>query len=336
MRVPQRAAPACTAGFRCRLSDLAGRRTMRRKARKRRVCAGLAISLAALVVGLVPVETNAEAETGDLIGRLQFYETQAADTLPEIGRRFGLGFVELMAANPGIDPWVPARGTRLLLPSAHLLPDAEREGVVINLAEQRLYYFPPDGGQVVTFPVGVGRAGCETPTGKTTIVGKRRDPSWTPPESIRTARPELPPVIPPGPQNPLGTHALDLGWPGYVIHGTNKPLGIGRRVSHGCVRLYPENIVLLFEIVPVGAPVNVVDQPVKLGWSGGELFLEVHPTQRQSDEVEETGEVVIPEPTPQSLWRILRAAGDNADRLDWPLVRRVTMERRGVPVRITR
>ncbi len=295
-------------------------------------------AFAAFLLGISLLRATAAfgEPANDLIGVLERYETVEQDTLLDIARRFDLGFVELMAANPGIDPWVPGHGTTLLLPTAHLLPDGPRKGITINLADQRLYYFARHFEGVISFPVGVGRAGCETPLGQTKVVGKRKDPFWTPPASIREELPDLPTTVPPGPSNPLGQHALDLGWRGYVIHGTNKPLGVGRRVSHGCIRLYPEDAADLFELVPIGTPVRVVDQPVKLGWSAGELYMEVHPTQWQSDEVEAVGEVVVPDPAPESLWRILRAAGEAKHRLEWDLIRRITMERRGIPVRVTR
>jgi L,D-transpeptidase ErfK/SrfK len=292
---------------------------------------------------LVPAAAGAESPAGvalaraggDVIGELKVYQADKDDIFPEIARRFDLGYVELVAANPGIDPWVPGDKTKLLLPSAHLLPDAPREGIVINLAEQRLYYFPPSGATVASFPLGIGRQGWETPLGETRIVRKREHPSWIPPASIRAERPDLPAVVPPGPWNPLGEHALNLGWKSFVIHGTNKPDGIGRRVSHGCIRLYPEDIAWLFERVEVNTRVTVVDQPVKVGWSRGELYLEAHPSQSQSDELEASGDLT-PAAVPELQWRVLRAAGDHAARLDWPLINKVVHERRGIPVRVTR
>lgn len=272
----------------------------------------------------------------DLIGTQGTRVVTEADTLVEIARRHGLGFVELRAANPGIDPWLPPPGHRLVLPTAHVLPEAPREGVVVNLAEQRLYYFPPGGGAAESYPVGIGRQGWRTPLGRTKVVRKRANPTWYPPASIRAESPELPAAVPPGPHNPLGAFALNLGWDGYVIHGTNKPGGIGRRVSHGCIRLYPEDIERLFENVPVGTPVTFVDQPIKLGWWQGELYLEAHPTQPQADEIEVQGTFPA-EGTPAELpWKVVRAAGDEADRLDWSVIDRVVAERRGVPVRVTR
>jgi L,D-transpeptidase ErfK/SrfK len=166
-------------------------------------------------------------------------------------------------------------------------------------------------------------------------VEKRKNPTWFPPPSLRAERPELPESVPPGPDNPLGDFALSLEWPNFVIHGTNKPDGVGRRVSHGCIRLYPENIETLFAMVPVGTPVTIVDQPVKTGWSDGALYLEVHPTQAEADQVEAEG--VIADPAPLDVESVILAkAGKRRDAIDWPVAARTAQERRGLPVRITR
>jgi L,D-transpeptidase ErfK/SrfK len=275
------------------------------------------------------------ARSQDLSGELATYLSAEADTFVAIAQRFDLGYVELLAANPGVDPWLVGAGRVILLPSAHLLPDGPLEGIVINLADQRLYFFPPDGAAMRSFPIGLGRKDWETPTGETRIVDKRYKPTWVPPASIRAEKPHLPEAIPPGPANPLGDYALDLGWERYVIHGTNRSAGIGRRISHGCIRLYPDDIAWLFGRVEIGTEVRIVDQPAKLGWIGGDLYLEVHPNQRQADELEKNRRFA-PEPIPELIWRINRAAGDAAGRLDWTAARQAVEERRGIPVRITR
>ncbi|MBE9554417.1 MAG: L,D-transpeptidase family protein, partial [Proteobacteria bacterium] len=169
----------------------------------------------------------------DIIGGNGYYKVKEGETLLEIARLHDLGFIELVTANPGIDPWIPEAGRTVLLPSEHILPDASRQGIVINRPELRLYYFGDGTGPVVTYPIGVGRQGRETPLGSTSVAAKRANPTWTPPPSIRAERPELPATVPPGPENPLGLFAMNLGWKNYVIHGTNKPYGIGRRVSSG-------------------------------------------------------------------------------------------------------
>lgn len=286
-----------------------------------------------LLVTLVPSGAFAQGG-GDIIGEITYYEVKRPDTLLEVARLHDLGFVELLAANPGIDPWLPEPGRTLLLPTAHLLPAAPHKGIIINLAEFRLYYFHREAGRVDTYPIGVGREGWSTPTGTTTVARKREAPTWVPPASIRAVRPELPAVVPPGPDNPLGDFALDLGWPRYVIHGTNKPYGVGRRVSSGCIRLYPEDIEELFRDVKRGTPVTVVEQPLKTGWVDGELFIEIHPDASQADELEATGRFT-PAPIPGYAETISDAAGEHAGRVVWPIVEKAIEMRRGVPVRVT-
>lgn len=223
-------------------------------------------------------------EGEDLVGKVSIVHVREGETLIDIAREHGLGYSEVVAANPGLDPWLPPTGAEVVLPTHYILPSAPREGIIINIAEMRLYYYPPgaDGSRMVmTFPIGIGQEGWATPLGITRIISKAEDPPWVVPASVRREHAEagdpLPAVVPPGPDNPLGRHALRLGWSSYLIHGTNKPFGIGMRVSHGCIRMYPEHVERLYRMVPVGTPVWVIDQPVKIGRSGGELFVEAHP-----------------------------------------------------------
>ena len=283
------------------------------------------------------LEAESEPRSGDMIGVLRHIVAAYEDTLLDLARANGLGYVEMIAANRGIDPWVPGEDTPIVLPTAHILPDADREGLVVNLAEHRLYYFGPEGTEPTTFPLGVGREGWATPLGTTEIVRKKEGPAWYPPDSIRAENPNLPKVVPPGPNNPLGSHALYFDWPLYLIHGTNMPWGVGRRVSHGCIRLYPEDIAQLFELVPVGTPVQVISQPIKIGWYDGELYVEAHPEAEQADELERTGQIesVDARSRADALYRIKAQAGADQDRLDWQLIRRALMERSGVPVQVT-
>ena len=249
----------------------------------------------AVALCLVGVWFSSGCNLGELIdpeGNLRetaTYRASHEDNLLDVARRFNLGYVEMVAANPGTDPWLPGAGTEVVLPTVHLMPEAGAEGVVINLADMRLYYFDEAGGPPQSFPIGIGRDGLSTPLGSTEIVRKREDPTWRPTKRMRAEDPELPEVVPPGPENPLGDRAMYLGWPQYLIHGTNKPWGIGRRVSSGCIRMYPEDARKLFDLVEVGTKVTVVDQPIKLGWIDGELFMEAHPTQAQSDQLEADG-----------------------------------------------
>ena len=271
---------------------------------------------------------------GDLIGRVEIYEATSDDTLIELARTHNLGYVELAAANPDVDPWLPGAGAKLVIPQAHILPPGPREGVVINLAEQRLYFF--NGSTVpVSYPIGVGREGSDTPLGTTEIVRMAEAPTWYPPASAREEDPTLENVVPPGPDNPLGSHALYLGWPQYLVHGTNEPYGIGRRVSRGCIRLYPEDIVDLYAAVETGTAVTVIDEPIKLGTAGGELYLEAHPSLAQALQLEETG-TFHAEAVPTLKERVLAAAGPAAARLDWGVIDEAVMNRAGVPVQITR
>jgi len=222
----------------------------------------------------------------DLIGQLQVVTAHADDTLLDVARRYDAGQNEILLANPDVDRWLPESDTEVIIPSRHIIPRAERSGLILNLPEMRLYYFPKPARNrqpvVITHPVSVGRMDWETPLGRTSIVTKQKDPSWRPPQSLKDEHLKedgemLPDVVPPGPDNPLGRYALRLGIPGYLIHSTNKPYGVGMRVTHGCVRMYPEDIEKLFDEIPVGTPVQLVNQPVKVGWLAGALFLEVHP-----------------------------------------------------------
>ncbi len=292
-----------------------------------------AIAVVAWAVVAVPAWA-VDRSTNDLIGATERYRVTEADTFAGLAQLFRVGYVELLAANPGINPWLPGGGTEIVLPVAQVLPDAPRQGIVINLPELRLYFFPSDGGPVQSYALGIGRQGWSTPLGATTVRGKRSDPTWTPPASIRAENPNLPAVVPAGPDNPLGAHAIDLGWDAYLIHGTNRPAGVGRRVSHGCIRMYPEDVAYLFSQVVAGTIVTVVDQPVKVGWRNGELFLEIHPTLSQVDALEMTG-AFGPGGLPDVMELVRAAAGDDLSRVDIRKVWRIALDRTGVPQQIT-
>lgn len=210
--------------------------------------------------------------------------SQSGDTLPDIGRHFGLGFTDIAAANPDLDAWVPKPGSRITLPLQFILPESPRKGIVINLPNMRLFYYPESGtkeaSEIITYPVGIGREGWSTPTGQAFIIEKRANPSWTVPDSILREHAAdgdpLPKVVKAGPDNPLGQYALRLSLANYLIHGTNKPYGIGMRVSHGCVQLYPEHIEPLFNEVSAGTPVRIVNQPYLIAWHENRLYLQAH------------------------------------------------------------
>ncbi|MGB0629459.1 MAG: L,D-transpeptidase family protein [Alphaproteobacteria bacterium] len=268
-----------------------------------------------------------------MIGKERIYKTRYEDSLVDLARKFGLGYTEIVAANPGVDPWVPGADKEIVLPTAHLLPDGPREGILINLADQRMYLFRPDGLSVESVPLGIGNEGWDTPKGSTKVVRKKKNPTWYVPKSVRQDQPELPAIVRPGPDNPLGSRAVYLGWPAYLFHGTNKPYGVGRRVSHGCVRLYPEDIERLYDSIKVGTRVTVIDQALKIARIQDELWMEVHPNQKQSDEVEQTGKLSPAKP-PEFEFRLVHAAGDAADRIDWNKAKVAAMERRGMPVQV--
>ncbi len=269
------------------------------------------------------------------VGVVGTYVARANDILLDTARDHDLGFTQLMAANPGVNPWLPGAGKRIVLPSRYILPDAPHQGIVINLAEQRLFYFPPGGDRVETFPIGIGVIDATTPLGATRVTDKTPNPTWHPPPSIRAEEPDLPAAIPPGPDNPLGAFALRLGWPNYLIHGTNKPDGVGRNVSHGCIRLYPEDIARLFREVSIGTPVRVVDQEVKTAWIGNTLYVEVHTSKAQAEEIATKGSFKASDP-PDLVARVTAAAQTRGARIAWYALRRAGLERTGLLVAVAK
>jgi L,D-transpeptidase ErfK/SrfK len=225
-----------------------------------------------------------DASQDDVIGQVQVTIANKVDTLSDIARRFNIGYEEIVRANPGMDPWLPGAGKEVVIPTQFVLPNAQRKGIVINVAAMRLYYFPPakpgEKQVVYTHPIGIGKVGWSTPEGTTKVVSKQKDPVWNPPASVRAEHKEngeiLPKVVPAGPDNPLGRYKFTLGWPSYLIHGTNKPYGVGLRSSHGCIRLYPEDVEKIFAMVGPGTPVTVVNQPFVFGWHEGQLYLQAY------------------------------------------------------------
>jgi L,D-transpeptidase ErfK/SrfK len=270
-------------------------------------------------------------DTTRVVGHNLVVISRQEDTLLDIGRQFDLGYSEIVNANPDIDPWLPGEGKQVIVPNRFILPDADRKGIVINLAEMRLYYYPRvkkgEVKVVITHPIGVGREGWTTPLGKTRIIQKKKDPTWTPPASIHAEHIEkgdpLPKVVPAGPDNPLGAFAMRLGMPGYLLHGTNRPYGVGMRVSHGCVRLYPEDIEHLFGIVPLNTPVEIVYQPDKAAIQDGVLFLEAHKVQEDIDERE--GNNMTP-----MVAAIVNAQDTPLRDQDWPFVENMVRDYTGI------
>lgn len=228
----------------------------------------------------------------NVVGALQTVVVPEHKTLLDLAQYYHVGYNEIRAANPEVDPWVPLVGTEIVIPTQYILPDALWTGIVINLAEMRLYYFPPPEKKqrfVDTFPIGIGRSNWPTPLGLTKVVRKVPQPTWYVPKSIYQEHllngDPIKHVVPPGPDNPLGQFALQLEKPGYLIHGTNKPYGIGMQVTHGCIRLSPEDIAELYQKIPVGTPVRVVNQPFKVGLRLGRVFLEVHHYDENSEPI---------------------------------------------------
>jgi L,D-transpeptidase ErfK/SrfK len=260
-----------------------------------------------------------------VVGKVRGYTVKKGESLIEIARRFGLGFNEIAEANPDTDPFVPERGARVVIPTAWIVPETPHgDGIVINLSEMRLYYLFKSGGdrQLVTFPVGIGSEGNDTPVGEFRVVEKTEDPSWHVPESIRKENPELPRAVPPGPDNPLGSHAMRLSERTILVHGTNKPWGVGRKVSHGCIRLYPEDIPYLFERVPIGTRITIVRQPVKVGVNEGKVFVEAHTDRLEGiDYLDEATGLLI--------------KNNLLDRVDPQRLLQAIGEMRGVPVDIS-
>jgi len=287
-----------------------------------------------------PVERHVLAKPeSDLVGEIRSVAVRDEQTLLDIAREQGIGQEEILNANPGVDRWLPTVGSDVIIPGQRLLPEATPRGIVINLPEYRLYYFPEPAKkagrrEVITFPISVGRMDWKTPLGLTHIIGKQKNPSWTPPASIRAEHAfdgdALPRVVPPGPDNPLGAYALRLAIAGYLIHGTDKEFGVGMRVTHGCMRLLPEHIEALFRLAPVGTPVRLMNQPIKLGWGPDGLYLEAHPPLEEDDRALD---ILIAETLAQARQRIA-ARPDLA--LDEVMVSTAIIEKSGLPVAITR
>jgi L,D-transpeptidase ErfK/SrfK len=274
-------------------------------------------------------------EGTDVVGTVQIATTRDEDTLSDLARRYDLGYEEIVAANPGVDPWLPGEGTRVVLPTQFVLPDAPREGLVLNLAAMRLFYFPrpvaDESPRVITHPIGIGREGWQTPQGTSRITEKIVQPTWTVPASVLREHEEmgdpLPPVVPPGPDNPLGDFAMRLSLPSYLIHGTNQPWGVGIRVSHGCVRLYPEDIARLFPEVPEGTRVTIVNQPYVAGWRNEQLYLEAH--QPLAEDAKRWGKSL------KAMEQAVATKAGGPDAVNWDKARKVAHEARGIPIPVS-
>lgn len=269
----------------------------------------------------------------DIIGQVQTLTAKYEDTFADIATANDLGYLEMVAANPGVDPWLPGAGTEIVLPTRFILPPGPREGIVINLAEYRMYYFPKGQNVVRTYPLGIGREGWGSPIAVTKVVAKTPNPTWTPPASIKAEHAAdgdpLPNVVPAGPDNPLGPFKFTLGLPGYLIHGSNKQFGIGMRTSHGCFRMYNNNVLELATMVPVGTSVRILNEPYKFGVSGGKVYLEAHtPLDNEGDPV------AVDKHTAVINALLKRQDLANSLQMNWDMVRDVVAAEDGLPVEI--
>ena len=313
---------------------------------KKQIC----IFLACLAVSAAHAEIfELPPEGHDVIGAIATITARHEDTLVDIARRHGLGYEDIVRANPDVNIWMPGEGTEIVLPTRFVLPSGAREGVVLNLAEYRLYYYPqPKAGEpayVMTYPISIGRMDWETPLGMTEVISKVVNPAWYPPQSVRdehaAAGDPLPRIVPPGPQNPLGNHAMRLSMPGYLIHGTNRPAGVGMRVSHGCVRMFPEDIEFLFTRIDINTKVRIINEPVKIGWSGDKLVMESHPVLQtelvefdDSLPVEEIPAVKDPLTIVTELF--ISATNERAGDLDWYQAEAIVDRSDGIPAVVGR
>src|ERR1700686_106182 len=279
---------------------------------------------------LYPIATADDA----VVGEDQTVQTLYEDTLYDLARKFSLGSEEVIRVNPGVDPWIPGADRSVIIPGRHILPPGPREGIVVNLPEHRLYYYPQPHGRkqpvVITYPVSIGKMDWRTPRGPPGVSAKTRTPAWYPPESIRKEHAEngdpLPKVVGPGPDNPLGSFALRLaaGNGEAMLHGTNNPTAVGMAVTPGCIRMYPEDVAALFALVPIGTRVRLVNEPVKVAWVEGQLLLEAHPP------VDAEGQSL--EPDVQLLSQMLdQALGSSTAALHWDRARATLAAASGIP-----
>jgi L,D-transpeptidase ErfK/SrfK len=276
-----------------------------------------------------------------VVGQVQVVKASKEDTLTDIARRFNIGYDEIVRANPKVDPWLPGEGRTIILPTEFILPNAPHEGIIINVAAMRIFYYPPhkrgEPEVVITHPIGIGKVGWATPEGVTKIVRRQRDPTWRVPDSVikehRENGEELERVYGPGPDNPLGKYAFYLEWQGYLIHGTNKPAGVGLRSSHGCIRLYPEDIEQFFATIPVGTQVRVVNQPFLFGWQDGQLYLQASDV--LEDDARDWKNAERKLLTKSLAVKLRKELAARNEEVNWDLVAGVAHSPRGIPVSIS-
>jgi len=256
-----------------------------------------------------------------------------------------VGYEEMLLANPGVDPWLPGVGRVVVVPTEFVLPAAPHEGVVVNVAAMRIFYYPPhkkgEPQLVYTHPIGIGKVGWKTPEGSTKIVARLKDPVWVVPKSVRDEHAEdgekLPATVPAGPDNPLGAYEFRLGWPSYLIHGTNKPYGVGMRSSHGCMRLYPEDIAVFYDLIPIGTKVTIVNQPYLFGWRGGTLYLQAYAVMEDDsrDWSKNRKRLLATLLNPKARQNVGKRIEVHDDDIDWQRVGDLAHTPRAIPVPVT-
>ena len=293
----------------------------------------LAVSLFATASQATVYEIPADGTP--VVGADTHIKTEYKDTLLDIARRNSLGYYEIIRANPGVDMWLPGEGTDVMLPGRRILPPGPREGIVVNLPEHRLYYYPkPKRGEkpvVITYPVSIGKMDWKTPIGETRVIQKEKHPNWYPPEGVRKEHlangDPLPPVVKAGPDNPLGDYAMRLaaGNGTYLIHGTNNPMAVGMAITHGCVRMYPEDVAALFPLIPVGTKVWLINEPLKVAFVDGELLMEAHPP------VDDEGQNTEEANTELLSSKLDQALGTTTVAINWDLTKQALQAANGIP-----
>ncbi|HEX4387564.1 MAG TPA: L,D-transpeptidase family protein [Steroidobacteraceae bacterium] len=303
---------------------------------------GWASALASMAIGsashaaVFPLPTDGTT----VVGSDQSVKTVYEDTLPDLAHRYSLGYYEIIRANPAVDVWIPGADKTVVLPGRRILPPGPREGIVVNLPEHRLYYYPKPSGHerpvVITYPVSIGKMDWRTPLGETHVIAKIRHPAWYPPESVRKEHEKnedpLPKMVPAGPDNPLGDFAMRLaaGGGSYMIHGTNNPTAVGMAVTHGCIRMYPEDVAAVFALVPVGTKVRLINEPVKVAVVNGQLLVEAHPP------VDDEGQTVAPDLKLLSKMLNKAVGGKNRAAIHWDVARQTLQAAAGMPTVVGR
>jgi L,D-transpeptidase ErfK/SrfK len=297
--------------------------------------------LSLLLLGFFATATQATVyelppDGSSVVGTDSHIKTAYTDTLLDIARRNSLGYYEIIRANPAVDMWLPGAGTDIMLPGRRILPPGPHEGIVVNIPEHRLYYYPKpkkhEKPVVITYPVSIGKMDWKTPLGETRVTQKEKHPFWYPPESVRKEHLANGDPLPPGPQkpgpdNPLGDYAMRLaaGNGTYLIHGTNNPMAVGMAITHGCIRMYPEDVAALFPLIPVGTKVWLINEPVKVAFADGELLMEAHPA------VDDEGQNTV-DPNMELLSEKLdQALGSTTAAIHWDFAKQALQAANGIP-----